>query len=110
MKGIVMWQSLLVVFMLVGVFWGSNADAAALAGTKADVGVTAAAVSTSIVCAVVVIQADPDNSVDVFLGTSAAQPIQLGAAFSITMYNVNLSEWFVKTASSTATINWAGRC
>lgn len=75
------------------------------AGTKTNVGVTAAALD-AIVCFNATIQADPDNTVDVFIGDSASQPVQLTPGQSVPLPISNLEQVYVKTASGTATVNW----
>lgn len=56
----------------------------------------------------VVIQADPDNTVDVMLGDATSQPVQLTPGQSATIIGTALSDIYVKAASGTATVNyWA---
>lgn len=84
----------------------TNAGGTPTAGSKTDVGTTAAALTAGQSCFEVIVQADPDNTVDVFFGTSGSQPMQLlpGQAVRLKVSNVNLV--YVKTASGTATVNW----
>lgn len=71
----------------------------------------AAAISNSQPCVEVLVQADPDNTVDLFVGNDSTQPIQLkpGAGISITVDNV--SKIFARSADGTtsAVINWIAR-
>ena len=75
-------------------------------GFTLSVTVTAAVLATDQPCVGLLIQADPDNSVDIFIGGDATTlPIQLaaGSSFSCTVENANVL--YAKTASSTATLN-----
>ena len=65
---------------------------------------TASAVGTQD-CQAVSIQADPDNTVDVFLGTATSQSTQLSPGESFTIPISNLSKIFAKTGSGTANLN-----
>lgn len=66
---------------------------------------TVAAALTSIRCVTVVVQADPDNSVSVFLGDATDQVVELVANSSMTIPCTNANQIYVKTASSTADVN-----
>lgn len=68
---------------------------------------TAAQLSSNQACKEVLVQNDPDNTVDVLIGPSGSQPIQLvpGQAVALPVSNVNLV--YGKTVSSTGTIAWA---
>jgi len=79
------------------------------AGTKTDVGTTAAAIGGSQKCNEVLVQADPDNSVDVFIGNSTIQPLRLKPGVSATIPVNNVSLIYAKTTSGTATVNWLAR-
>jgi hypothetical protein len=77
--------------------------------TKTDVGVSAAAIASTQACRELVVQADPDNTVDIFIGNATTQTIQLkpGVAISIPCSDVALV--YAKSASSTGTVNWLAR-
>ncbi len=66
-------------------------------------------VSANQLCQEVVVQADPDNGVPVFLGDATSQPFQLNAGGAITLPVTNLSMLYVKTASGTAIVNWIAK-
>lgn len=70
----------------------------------ANVGVAAAAFADAS-CIAAVIQADPDNTADVFIGDSAAQDIQLIPGASISLDLRNLNEFYRKSASGTQAVN-----
>lgn len=57
----------------------------------------------------VLIQADPDNTVAVFIGNATAQPIKLNAGGYIPIPVNDVSLLYVKTASVTANVNWLAR-
>ncbi len=73
--------------------------------TNAAVGVGAAAITAKDHCLSILIQADPDNTDDVFIGSSAAQVIQLLAGGSMTSGVTDPSKIFAKSASGTQTLN-----
>lgn len=64
---------------------------------------------TSIVCQEVLVQNDPDNAVDVFVGNATSQSVQLRPGETYTALVNNVSKVYVKSASSTATVNWQAR-
>lgn len=80
-----------------------------ITGVSLGATTSAAQLSTGISCSELYLQNDPDNSVDILLGTSDTQSlqIQLGETFVIPVADVNLV--YIKTVSSTATVNWAYR-
>lgn len=78
------------------------------AGTAALTTV-AAAIATTQAINEVVIQSDPDNVVDVFIGNATAQPLQLKPGWAITIPVSNLATIYAKTASGTASLNYIGR-
>jgi len=78
------------------------------AGTQTAT-VTAAALAASTAVSELSVQCDPDNAVDCFVGTSAAQPIQLQPGQSFNVPVNNLAQLYVKTASSTALVNYFAR-
>lgn len=69
---------------------------------------TSAAVVTASpgTCQEMFIQSDPDNTVDVFIGGSAGQPIQLQPGQSMTLRINNPAVIYGKSASGTATVNF----
>ena len=75
------------------------------AGTDASVTTTAEA-GPDTPCRGAVIQADPDNGADVFLGDSASQPLQLSAGQSLSIRTSNLNQVFWKSDSGTQVINF----
>ena len=80
------------------------------AGTKTDVDGTAAPLSaTSTLILDILIQADPDNSEDVFVGDSTSQTIQLRPADAIYLQVNNLNVVYVKTGTGPMTVNWLSR-
>ena len=68
-----------------------------------------AAQFTAQACNEVVIQNDPDNVVDILIGTSGALIFQMSPGDSIPLAIENLNLVYGKTVSSTATVNWLGR-
>ena len=75
-------------------------------GTNAAVETTGAALAASEYCKSILIQADPDNSADVFFGDSVAQDIQLAAGGNATLAVGDPASIFVKSASGTQRINY----
>lgn len=78
-------------------------------GTNASVGTTAAQVTTTDVIATsVLIQADPDNTDDIFLGNATSQSVQLQPGQSIAVQINNVNKLYAKSASGTQRANhWA---
>lgn len=70
---------------------------------------TAAPVTVTQACAETVVQADPNNLVDVFVGNSATQPVQLVPGGTVTMAVANANLVWVRSASATAVVNWLAR-
>ena len=87
------------------VLWASASHAEIVTGSVTAT-VTAAALGGSGQVIRVLIQSDPDNSVDVFIGSASSQPIQLTPGQSIPIEGHQLSNIFLKAASGTATINY----
>lgn len=87
---------------------GASASATLYAGTLTT-STTAAALAASQAVSEVLIQNDPDNTIDVLVGNAAAQPIQLKPGQSITIPVANLATVFVKSVSGTPTVNYLGR-
>lgn len=75
-------------------------------GTNASVGTGAAALASSEYCKSLLLQADPDNTADVFFGDSVAQDIQLQAGGSATLSVRDPAGVFVKAASGTQRVNY----
>ena len=78
-----------------------------LADTDASIGTGAAALPSNVGKAFL-IQADPDNGADVFLGNSTEQNLQLAAGDVVTIAISNTNLIFAKSASGTQTINILG--
>ena len=55
------------------------------------------------------VTADPDNTVDLFVGDSASQPLQLTPGQSVSFLVPNIGQIYIKTASGTAVCNFAYR-
>lgn len=85
----------------------AGSQGALSAGTLAAT-TAAAALGTGAIVQVLV-QNDPDNTVDVLCGSSAAQPIQLKPGDGLTLNVTNLNVVQCKTVSSTATVNYVAR-
>lgn len=71
------------------------------AGTKSLTTTVAAAISTPRACTQVLIQNDPDNLVDVLVGTDGAQVIQLTPGQAITIVTSDVANVYAKNVSST---------
>ena len=56
-------------------------------------------------CRQVLVQNDPDNTVDIFVGTENSQSIQLRPGEAETLLIDNIVKVFVKSASATPTVN-----
>ncbi len=67
---------------------------------------TAAALGATRASSEVLVQADPDNTVDVFIGDATVQPVQLTPGQAITVLASDIALVFVKTASATAAVNY----
>lgn len=89
--------------------WVKPAGSTVLYAGTATATTTAAALAASQVVSELVVQCDPDNAVDCFVGNSTAQTIQLKPGQSLSVPVDNVSRLFVKTASSTAAVNYMGR-
>ena len=85
---------------------GATPATTPFAGTLAAT--TTAQVLGSQVCSEVVIQNDPDNAVDILIGTATSQPIQLTPGQPIVVRMANLNLIYIKTVSSTATVGYWG--
>lgn len=69
----------------------------------------AAALAASQKTREVLVQNDPDNTVDIFVGSSSAQPIQLKPGDSLVVPVSNLALLYAKSASGTPVLNYLGR-
>ena len=67
---------------------------------------TTAAALGSQSCSSVLVQNDPGNTVNVYIGNATNQTIQLTPGQSITIPCSNISLVYAKAASSTANVNW----
>ena len=98
---------LLLVYFLTGCWLSTPAQAGSFFGTITAT-TTAQALGTAIATRITV-QADPDNTVDLFVGDGTSQPIQLTAGQSVTVHGVtSLWQVYVKSASATAVANFIG--
>jgi ABC-type molybdate transport system substrate-binding protein len=70
---------------------------------------TAGAIATSQSVQEVIVQADPDNNEDIFVGNDTNQTIQLLAGQSMTIPVDDISKIYAKTNQNTATLNYVGR-
>ena len=77
-------------------------------GTK-TLSTTGAALAASQAVREVIVQNDPDNTIDVFIGNSTSQSIQLKPGQSVVIPVSNLATVFAKSASGTPVINYLGR-
>lgn len=66
----------------------------------------AALTSTKTPCNGVVVQNDPDNTVELLVGFSAAQTLQLSPGDSVWIPIDDVSKVYTKTVSSTANVNY----
>lgn len=57
-------------------------------------------------CYTVLIQSDPNNSVDVYIGNVLVQPIHLLPGQSITVDTNNLPNFYAITTSGSGLVNW----
>lgn len=57
----------------------------------------------------VILQNDPDNAVDIFIGDSTSQPMQIAPGQSLTLHISGLDQLYAKSASGTPTLNWLAR-
>lgn len=82
-----------------------NVSDVIVTGTQAST-TTAAALTTTQASSEVLVQNDPDNTVDILIGDATSQVIQLAPGQSITIPINDPSEIQVKTVSGTATTNF----
>lgn len=78
------------------------------AGTLAAT-TTAAAVAANVPAVQVLVQNDPDNTVDILCGNATTQPIQMKPGDGLTMNVTNVNLIFCKTVSSTGTVAYVAR-
>jgi hypothetical protein len=57
-------------------------------------------------CFTVLIQADPNNNTDLFVGNATVQPIHLLPGQIMTVDTNNLQAFYAITTSGTALVNW----
>ena len=77
------------------------------AGENADVDTTAEQLTaTSTLVSYVAIQADPDNTGDVFVGDSAGQYVQLTPGQSIGLAVTNLDTIYVRGSANNQAVNY----
>jgi hypothetical protein len=77
------------------------------AGTKATASGSAVALATSTTSSRVTVQADPANTVGMYVGNASSQPILLYAGDSIVLDVNNVSIIYIKrTGSTNVTANW----
>lgn len=97
---------------------GSQTHAASLATTNASATLYAGTLTTSTTAAAlastqavreVLVQNDPDNSADVLIGNSSAQPIQLKPGQSIVIPVADLATVYAKSGSGAPVVNYLGR-
>lgn len=70
---------------------------------------TAAALASTQAIREVLIQNDPDNSADVLVGNSSAQPIQLKPGQSMVIPVADLATVYAKSISGAPVVNYLGR-
>ena len=66
---------------------------------------TVATVLATLACKSVLLQADPDNTVDLFIGDATNQPIQLTPGMSLVLPVSNTNLIYHKSASATGVLN-----
>lgn len=79
------------------------------AGTVALTSGSAVAIAASQAVSEVIVQNDPDNTVDILIGNASSQPIQLKPGQSMTIPISNLSSVYAKSVSGTPTLSYLGR-
>lgn len=60
-------------------------------------------------CSQVLLQNDPDSTINILVGNSTLQPIDLVPGATVTLNVTNLNVIYYKTPSSTATLNYLAR-
>jgi hypothetical protein len=84
------------------------APSASLVAGVATLSTSAAAIGSQ-PCSEVLLQSDPDNAVNVFVGSASAQPIQLAPGDALVLAVTNINLVYAKSASGTPTLNWLAR-
>jgi hypothetical protein len=79
-----------------------------ICGTK-SIDTNAAAITASQACVEVLCQADPDNLVDVLIGSATSQPIKLKPGQNINVPAKNVNKVYAKSSAGTAVLNWIAR-
>ena len=87
---------------------GGGVSATLYAGTLTT-STTPAALAASQAVSEVVVQNDPDNTIDVLIGNASAQTVQLAPGDSITVPVDNLSKLYVVAASGAPVVNYLAR-
>lgn len=87
---------------------GASVHGGGLSGGTTSLTTTAAIVlSTTLAITQVLVQNDPDNLVDVLVGSSSAQVIQLTPGQAVTIVTSDLANVYAKNVSSTTqSVNW----
>lgn len=88
--------------------FNGSGSSALYAGT-AGLTTAAAAIAGSQAISEVLLQSDPNNTVDILVGTSGTQAIRLRPGQSLVIPVNNLALIFAKAATGTATLNYLGR-
>ena len=103
------------VLVAMGVAWfglstvfGQNDRTSLFAGTLTT-STTATVLAASQPVFEVLVQSDPDNTVDILVGTRQAQVIQLKPGQALTIPTSNLNRVYATAASSTPTLNYIAR-
>lgn len=78
-------------------------------GTNVAAAVAEALVGAASPCSEVIVQADPDNTEDLFVGNSAGQPLQLKPGDSISIQVADANLVFIQSAGGTAVANYLTR-
>lgn len=87
---------------------GAGASATLTAGTLTT-STTAAALAATLAVTEIMVQNDPDNTIDVFVGNATAQPLQLSPGDSLVLAVNDLAKVYVKSASGTPLVNYLAR-
>lgn len=91
-----------------GLFWqaaGSH-DQISPGSVTADTNATALPAQA---CSQVLVQNDPDSTINILLGNATLQPIDLVPGDTVTLNVTNLNVIYYRTPSGTATLNYLAR-
>ena len=91
-----------------GIFWQAGGSHAQLVTGSVTADTNATALPSQ-ACSQVLIQNDPDNTVNLLLGNATLQPIDLVPGATVTLNVQNLNVIYYKAASATATLNYLAR-